>query len=86
MTMYMKKTIRKYILEHLLFTEDESTLQDDESFLNNGIIDSTGVMEIILFIEENFGFRVNDDEIMPANLDSVNNLTDFIQRKQVIAA
>ncbi len=84
--MYMKKTIRKYILEHLLFTEDESTLQDDESFLNNGIIDSTGVMEIILFIEENFGFRVNDDEIMPANLDSVNNLTDFIQRKQVIAA
>ena len=86
MTMYMKKTIRKYILEHLLFTEDESTLQDDESFLNNGIVDSTGVMEIILFIEENFGFRVNDDEIMPANLDSVNNLTDFIQRKQVIAA
>ena len=86
MTMYMKKTIRKYILEHLLFTEDESTLQDDESFLNNGIIDSTGVMEIILFIEENFGFRVNDDEIMPANLDSVNNLADFIQRKQVIAA
>lgn len=84
--MYMKKTIRKYILEHLLFTEDESTLQDDESFLNNGIVDSTGVMEIILFIEENFGFRVNDDEIMPANLDSVNNLTDFIQRKQVIAA
>ena len=84
--MYMKKTIRKYILEHLLFTEDESTLQDDESFLNNGIIDSTGVMEIILFIEENFGFRVNDDEIMPANLDSVNNLADFIQRKQVIAA
>ena len=84
--MYMKKTIRKYILEHLLFTEDESTLQDDESFLNNGIVDSTGVMEIILFIEENFGFRVNDDEIMPANLDSVNNLADFIQRKQVIAA
>ncbi|MEI6267268.1 MAG: acyl carrier protein [Methylococcaceae bacterium] len=86
MTINMKKTIRKYILENLLFTDDESTLQDDESFLDGGIIDSTGVMEIILFIEESFGFRVNDDEMLPANLDSVNNLATFIQRKQSIAA
>jgi len=86
MTINMKKTIRKYILENLLFTEDESTLQDDESFLDSGMIDSTGVMEIILFIEESFGFRVKDDEMLPANLDSVNNLADFIQRKQVIVA
>ena len=86
MNMNMKKTIRKYILENLLFTDDESTLQDDESFLDGGIIDSTGVMEIILFIEESFGFRVNDDEMLPANLDSVNNLATFIQCKQAIAA
>jgi acyl carrier protein len=82
----MKKTIRKYILENLLFTEDDSALQDDESFLDGGIIDSTGVMEIILFIEENFGFRVNDDEMLPANLDSVNNLATFIKRKKPLAA
>ena len=86
MNMNMKKTIRKYILENLLFTEDESALQDDESFLDGGIIDSTGVMEIILFIEESFGFRVNDDEMLPANLDSVNNLATFIQRKKAVAA
>lgn len=86
MTMTMKSTIRQYILENLLFTEDESALHDEESFLDGGIIDSTGVMEIILFIEESFGFRVNDDEMLPANLDSVNNLATFIQRKQAIAA
>jgi acyl carrier protein len=82
----MKSTIRQYILENLLFTEDESALHDEESFLDGGIIDSTGVMEIILFIEESFGFRVNDDEMLPANLDSVNNLATFIQRKQAVVA
>ena len=82
----MKNTIRKYILENLLFTDDESALQDDESFLDGGIIDSTGVMEIILFIEDTFGIKVNDDEMLPANLDSVNNLVEFINRKQLIAA
>jgi acyl carrier protein len=84
--MNMKKTIRKYILENLLFTDDESTLRDDESFLDGGIIDSTGVMEIILFIEESFGFRVDDDEMLPVNFDSVNNLATFILRKQVVTA
>ena len=84
--MNIKKTIKKYILENLLFTEDESALHDDESFLDNGIIDSTGVMEIILFIEESFDFRVNDNEMWPANLDSVNNLATFIQHKQAVKA
>ena len=86
MTMNMKSTIRQYILENILFTEDESALHDEESFLDGGIIDSTGVMEIILFIEESYGFRVNDDEMLPANLDSVNKLATFIQRKQAVAA
>jgi len=82
----MKKTIRHYILGNLLFTEDESALQDSDSFLDSGIIDSTGVLEIILFIEETFGVKVNDDEMIPANLDSVDNLAAFINRKQAIAA
>ncbi|MGZ4993708.1 MAG: acyl carrier protein [Methylobacter sp.] len=81
----MKKTIRQYILENLLFTEDESVLQDSDSFLDSGIIDSTGVMEIILFIEETFDIKVNDNEMLPVNLDSVNNLAAFIQQKQAQA-
>ncbi|HEY8095475.1 MAG TPA: acyl carrier protein [Methylobacter sp.] len=82
----MKKIIRQYILGNLLFTEDESALQDSDSFLDGGIIDSTGVLEIILFIEETFGIKVNDDEMLPANLDSVDNLAAFINRKQAVAA
>ena len=81
----MKKTIRQYILENLLFTEDESLLQDNDSFLDGGIIDSTGVMEIILFIEETFDIKVDDSEMLPVNLDSVDSLTAFIQRKQAQA-
>jgi acyl carrier protein len=80
----MKKAIRQYILGNLLFTEDESALQDNDSFLEGGIIDSTGVMEIILFIEETFGIKVNDDEMLPANLDSVDNLNAFVMRKQAV--
>jgi acyl carrier protein len=80
--MNMKKTIRQYILGNLLFTEDESVLQNSDSFLDGGIIDSTGVMEIILFIEETFGIKVDDDEMIPTNLDSVDNLNAFIMRKQ----
>lgn len=86
MNMTMKKTIKQYILENLLFSEDESVLHDNDSFLDGGIIDSTGVMEIILFIEDSFGIKVNDDEMLPVNLDSVDNLAAFIQRKQAVAA
>ncbi len=84
--MNMKKTIRQYILGNLLFTDDDSVLQDNDSFLNEGIIDSTGVLEIILFIEDTFDIKVNDDEMLPANLDSVDNLVAFIQSKQAVAA
>lgn len=81
----MKKAIRQYILENFLFTEDESALKDSDSFLETGIIDSTGVLEIILFIEETFGIKVDDNEMFPANLDSVDNLSNFVQRKQAQA-
>lgn len=84
--MIMKNTIRHYILGNLLFTEDQSVLQDDDSFLASGIIDSTGILEIILFIEETFDIKVNDDEMLPANLDSVNKLASFVMRKQLVSA
>jgi acyl carrier protein len=84
--MTMKQTIRQYILENLLFTEDEQALQDSSSFLDEGIIDSTAVLEIILFIEDTFKISITDDEMIPANLDSVDNLVAFIQRKQTVAA
>lgn len=86
LAMSIKQTIRRYILENFLFTDDESVLQDGDSFLAGGVIDSTGVLEIILFIEEAFGIKVKDNEMLPENLDSVANLVAFVQRKQAVAA
>lgn len=81
-----KQTIRHYILENFLFTDDESTLNDGDSFLVGGIIDSTGILEIMYFIEETFGISVADDEMVPENLDSVNNLHAFVTRKLTVVA
>ena len=81
----MSETIRKlreYIFDNFLFTEDENTLVNDDSFMEKGIIDSTGILEVIKFIEEDFGFTVKDEELIPENLDSINNLSAFIQRKK----
>lgn len=74
--------VRNYILENYLFTDDQSELDSGDSLLDKGIIDSTGIMEVILFLEEEFGVAVEDDEMVPENLDSVDNLVKFIKAKQ----
>jgi acyl carrier protein len=56
-------------------------LSDDTSFLESGVIDSTGLLELIGFIERTYGFRLNDEELVPDNLDSLRKLTLFIERK-----
>ena len=73
--------IRNYILENYLFTDDQSALRDDDSFLDKGILDSTGILEMIYFLEEQFGIKIDDVEMIPENLDSVDNLISFIARK-----
>ena len=80
-----RKTLRTLILEDYLFTDDESALTDDMSFLREGILDSMGILEIILFLEERFQVHVDEDEMVPQNLDSINNLLGYIQRKQKAA-
>jgi acyl carrier protein len=79
--MESRQLIRNYILENFLFTDDPSAIADDVSFLEQGIIDSVGALEIALFIEANFGFAVGDEEMLPKNLDSINNLVAFVDRK-----
>ncbi len=75
------KKLREFIFENFLFTEDESALGNDDSFMEKGIIDSTGILEVIEYIGEEFSVNVEDDELVPKNLDSVSNLAAFIQRK-----
>ncbi len=80
--MSIKQRIRNFIMENFLFTDDESVLYDGTSFIAQGIIDSIGVMEIVEFVEGNFGIKVNADEILPDNFDSVDNLVAFVEHKR----
>lgn len=83
--MNVETTIRDYILSNYLFTDDPSALDSRDSFIEKGIIDSTGIMEVIFFLEQEFGVRVEDEEMIPENLDSVNNLVAFVGRKRAAA-
>ena len=77
----MHEKIRKFIFENFLFDAENSALDNNDSFLEKGIIDSTGILEVINWMEETFGFEVDDMELIPENLHSVNRLADFIKRK-----
>ena len=77
----IKDKIRSYILENFLFTDDQSALNDEDSFMTQGIIDSTGILEVIFFLEEEFNVKVENEEMVPENLDSVNNLVAFVEKK-----
>ena len=72
--------IREFIVDNFLFG-DGSQLHDDSSFLQESIIDSTGILEVISFLEKQFPIKINDDEILPENLDSLNNISAFLKRK-----
>jgi acyl carrier protein len=74
--------IRHFILDTFLFTDDASLLGDTDSFLDKGIIDSTGVLELVMFLEDELGIVVEDEELIPENLDSVNQVSAFVTRKK----
>lgn len=73
--------LRTYILENYLFSDDQSELDNADSFMGKGILDSTGIMEVIFYIEEEFGIEISEEEMVPDNLDSINNLLAFLKKK-----
>ena len=79
--MEIESKLRNFILENYLFTDDQSVLSNEDSFLDKGIIDSTGILELIFFLEEDFGVVVEDKEMIPENLDSVMNVMKFVESK-----
>ncbi len=78
--------IRQYILENFLYTRDEDKLKNSDSFLEQGIVDSTGILELLMFVEETFGIEVDDEEVVPDNFDSVERLAHYVQTKKEAAA
>jgi len=79
--MTIEEQVRQYIADNFLFSEDGYQLSDDVSFLEEGIVDSTGVLELVMFVEETFDVTVEDEEIVPENFDSVSRLAAYIRRK-----
>lgn len=76
-----KGKIKSFIVDNFLFG-NANGLNDDTSFLEEGIIDSTGVLELITYLEEEFSMTVDDEELIPDNLDSINNLVAFVEKKK----
>jgi acyl carrier protein len=82
MTETVESQVRAYVVDHFLFGQGGEKLGSEDSFLEKGLIDSTGVLEVVMFLEERFGIKVQDDELVPENLDSVGRIARFVERKR----
>ena len=76
----LKTKIRAFVVENFLFGED-GDLKDETSFLDEGIIDSTGILELVSYLEEEFEITVEDEDLIPENLDSIDNVVGYLQKK-----
>ena len=81
----LQQSIRTFIETSFLFREGRGGLTDGESLLGAGLIDSTGILELVTYLESEFGIVVLDEEIIPENLDSVDQITAYVFRKQPLA-
>lgn len=78
----VEELIRKYIADNILFSKDGYPYADDASFLENGIIDSMNVLELVVFVEDHFGITVNDEDVVPENFDSLQSMSTYVRLKQ----
>ena len=81
--MTIEVNIKNFIAQNLLFSDNGYTYSDDDSFLEEGIVDSIGVLELVAFVEDQFGITVDDIEVTPDNFDSVTKLSGYVRRKSV---
>lgn len=82
----IKNSVRNFIVENFLFGDTSQVIEDATSLIDNGYVDSTGVLELVMFLEQTFGIKVADSEIVPANLDSVGAIAAYIEGKRQSAA
>lgn len=82
----METEIRQFLATNFFLGEDPSALEGSTSLIEAGVIDSTGVLELVGFLEETFGIRIDDEDLVPENLDSIDNVVRFIQRKRATAS
>lgn len=77
----MQAEIRQFVVDNFLFGQHDRPLGNGDSFLESGVIDSTGVLELIAFLESRYGIAIDDEELVPANLDSIDRVSGFVERK-----
>ena len=77
----MRKELRDYIVENFLFGDAGTEFSNEDSFMEKSILDSTGILDMITFIEETYNIKIDDDEIIPENLDSIDNIVNFVSSK-----
>lgn len=80
-TKMIEQNIRDFIVSNFLFGVDDGSLKREDSFLQNGVIDSTGVLELVGFLEQSYKIEVSDHELVPVNLDSIQNVAAYVSRK-----
>lgn len=78
----IKEKVKDFIINNFLLGADDNNLSDSDSFLEKGIVDSTGILELVSFVQEAFDIKIDDAELVPDNLDSLNNLETFITKKK----
>jgi len=78
----IKDRLRAFIIENFLFGDTDYALEDDASLIDNDVMDSTGVLELIAFIDEAFGIKMADADIVPANLDSLSKITAYVTARK----
>ena len=76
--------VRDFIRENLMFDDGNADIPDDLSFLRSGLIDSTGVLELVAFLETEFGIEVADEDMLPENLDCVGSICAYVERKRSV--
>ena len=80
--MSLRMEIRGFIVENFLKGQDSDNLKHDTSFLEEGIIDSTGLLELVAFLDDEYKIEMESEELIPENLNSIKNLCEYIERKQ----
>lgn len=80
----IEQQLREFVVKNFLFGQGEDQLSNHDSFLEKGIVDSTGVLELVVFLEKQYRIKIEDEELIPANLDSIDNLLRFIEKKTQI--
>ena len=77
----LEERIRRHIVDNFVYSGDVQALSFEQSLLETGIVDSTGVLELVFFVEESFGIKVKDEELVPRNFDSIAKLAAYVRHK-----